>query len=97
MLHGVKEGVQNAVLASVHNIVLFSALLVYLLFVDRHFSIIRSPTSVYFHWPLSFWLFYQNPICIPFLPMRAICPAHIRRDISNYAWRKVQVMKLQIM
>jgi hypothetical protein len=44
VLHGVKECVQNAVLASVRNIVLFSALsfkffqtlLVHFLFVDRH-------------------------------------------------------------
>jgi hypothetical protein len=25
---------------------------------------------------LSFWLYYQNPICIPFLPIRATCPVH---------------------
>jgi hypothetical protein len=57
MLHGVK-GVQNAVLASVRNIVLFSAssfeffqtLLVHFLFVDRHLrsdaEILHSSTLV---------------------------------------------------
>jgi hypothetical protein len=51
MLHGVKEGVQNAVLASVRNIVLFSALsfeffqtpLVHFLFVERH---LRSDAAI---------------------------------------------------
>jgi hypothetical protein len=51
VLHGVKEGVQNAVLASVRNIVLFSALsfelfqtlLVHCIFVDRH---LRSDAAI---------------------------------------------------
>jgi hypothetical protein len=51
VLHGVKEGVQNAALASVRNIVLFSALsfeffqtlLVHFLFVDRH---LRSDAAI---------------------------------------------------
>jgi hypothetical protein len=51
MLHGVKEVVQDAVLASVRNIVLFSALsfeffqtlLIHFLFVDGH---IRSDAAI---------------------------------------------------
>jgi hypothetical protein len=43
-----------------------------------HFNIVHPPTF----WSLSFWLSHQYPLCIPLLPIRAICPAHlIFRDL----------------
>jgi hypothetical protein len=28
-------------------------------------------------WSFYLWLFHQYPICIPLLPVRATCPAHL--------------------
>jgi hypothetical protein len=48
-------------------------------------------------WSLSFWVSYQYPIFIPFLPHSCYmrCPSHPPwLDHSNHTWRRVQVMKL---
>jgi hypothetical protein len=42
-----------------------------------HFNIVHPPTSWSSQWSLSFWLSHHYPICIPLLPLRAICPAHL--------------------
>jgi hypothetical protein len=42
-----------------------------------HFDIVRPSTSWTSQWSLSFWLSYKYPICIPPLPLRAACPAHL--------------------
>jgi hypothetical protein len=49
-----------------------------------HSNIILPPTSRSSEWSLSFWLYHQNPICTPLLPIRATCPAHlILLDLIN--------------
>jgi hypothetical protein len=63
-----------------------------------HFNIVHPPTSWSFQWSLSFWLSHQYPICIR-LPHSCYmpCPSHSPSlDHSNYTWRRVQVMKLEI-
>jgi hypothetical protein len=42
-----------------------------------HFNIVHPPTSWSSQWSLSFWISHQCPICIPLLPIRATCPAHL--------------------
>jgi hypothetical protein len=42
-----------------------------------NFNIILTPTSWSSQWSLSFWLSHQYPVCIPLLPIRATCPAHL--------------------
>jgi hypothetical protein len=42
-----------------------------------HFNIVHPPTSLSSYWSLSFSLSHQYPICIPLLPIRATCPAHL--------------------
>jgi hypothetical protein len=39
--------------------------------IQSYFSKISS------QWPLSFWLSHHYPTCIPLLPIRATCPAHL--------------------
>jgi hypothetical protein len=41
------------------------------------FNIILPPTSRSFYWTLSFGFSHQSLICIPLLPIRAMCPAHL--------------------
>jgi hypothetical protein len=41
-----------------------------------HFNSVHSPTSWSSEWSISFWLSHRYLICIPLLPIRAICPAH---------------------
>jgi hypothetical protein len=41
------------------------------------FNVVHPPTSSSSQWSLSFWLSYQYHIWIPFLPIRATCPAHL--------------------
>jgi hypothetical protein len=38
---------------------------------------VHPPTSWSSQWYLSFWLTHQYPIFIPFLPIRATCPAYL--------------------
>jgi hypothetical protein len=57
----------------------------------RSILIVYPPTSRSSQWSLSFWYSHQYPICIPLLPIRATCPAHL----ILLDWR-VQVMKLLI-
>jgi hypothetical protein len=62
-------------------------------FLKIDFNMVLPPTSR----PPSFWLSHQNPICIPLLSHAAYmpCPSHPPwLDLSNYIWRRVQVMKL---
>jgi hypothetical protein len=40
-------------------------------------QIVHPPTSWSSQWSLSFWISHQYPICIPLLPIRATCPAHL--------------------
>jgi hypothetical protein len=42
-----------------------------------HFNIVRPHTSWSSQWCLSFLLSHQYSTCIPFLPIRAKCPAHL--------------------
>jgi hypothetical protein len=48
-------------------------------------------------WSVTFWLPHQYPVCIPFLFHSCYMPCPSHRpwlDHSNYAWRRVQAMKL---
>jgi hypothetical protein len=49
-------------------------------FYKINFNIILAPTSRSSYWSLSFWFTHQNPICIPLLPMRTTCLAHLIRN-----------------
>jgi hypothetical protein len=42
-----------------------------------HFNIVHPLTSWSSQWSLSFWIFHKYTICIPFLRIRATCPAHL--------------------
>jgi hypothetical protein len=42
-----------------------------------NFNIVHSPTPWSSQCSLSFWISHQYPICIPRLPFRATCPAHL--------------------
>jgi hypothetical protein len=42
-----------------------------------HFNNVHSHTSWSFQWSLSFWVYRQYPLCIPFIPIRATCPVHL--------------------
>jgi hypothetical protein len=42
-----------------------------------NFNIVHPPTSWSSQWSLSFWISHQYPTCIPLLPIRATCPAHL--------------------
>jgi hypothetical protein len=44
-----------------------------------HCNIVHLPPSWSSQWSLSFWLSHQYPICIPLLPIRSVCPAHLIR------------------
>jgi hypothetical protein len=41
------------------------------------FNIVHTPTCWSSQWSLSFWLSHQYPICLPILPLRATCLAHL--------------------
>jgi hypothetical protein len=42
-----------------------------------HFNTVHRPTSWSSQWSLSLWLSHSYPICIPLLPIRVTCPAHL--------------------
>jgi hypothetical protein len=42
-----------------------------------NFNIVHPPTSWSSQCSLSLWISHQYPICIPLLPIRATCPAHL--------------------
>jgi hypothetical protein len=42
-----------------------------------HFNIVHPPMSWSSQGTLSFSLSHRYPICIPLLPIRATCPAHL--------------------
>jgi hypothetical protein len=42
-----------------------------------YFNICHLPTPWSSQWPLSFWLYHRYSICIPLLPIRAPCLAHL--------------------
>jgi hypothetical protein len=46
-----------------------------------HFNIVHPPTSLSSYWSLFFWLSHQYRICIPILPIRATCSAHLILDL----------------
>jgi hypothetical protein len=65
-----------------------------------HSNIVHPPTWWSSQWSLSFWLSHQYSTCIHLLPHSCYipCPSHSPwLDRSNYAARRVQVMKLLIM